>query len=175
MIKNRLLLILFSLVFILPFFTTSCAKEELDDDSSQEIPDEEIDTTDTDYLDEEDYDGGESPIRDDTLSVAEFISCDFEGGVFVEGYIVGACTMSYKYAEFEPPFSHPQALLIADSPNERSKSNIVAVELKRKGVKADLNLVDNPKNYHRKIILYGYWSVYLHMNGMRDVGSYKVE
>lgn len=125
------------------------------------------------YDDNDDYGGGESGTQSDTLTVEQFIYGDVNGGAFVKGYVIGDCTKSFKYAEFEPPFTNPQALLLADNMNERDKGNIISVQLKS-GTKAraHMNLVDNPGWYGQQIVLFGYRTKYLGMVGIKDLGAY---
>lgn len=175
----RLLLTTALMLFVLSSFVVGCSKEELDDTTSEEFPIEDVEgddgsASDDNYNDDDD-EGINPPQRKDTLSVSEFIEGNFEGGAFVEGYIVGACTKSFKYAQFTPPFSNPQALLIADKRNERDKYSLLAVELKQGKIRKALNLVDHPQYLGRKVLLFGYRATYLYMAGMKDVGAYKVE
>ena len=109
------------------------------------------------------------------LSVEEFINCGLGEYKKVEGYIVGDCTKSFKYAEFKPPFTHEQALLIADSIDETDKSHIVAIQLPSGNERQSLNLVSHPNFLHRKIIFIGRRDKYLGMAGMKDLQAYVME
>ena len=119
--------------------------------------------------------GSEPSLRYDTLTVAEFINGNFEGGVFVSGYIVGDCTKSIKYAEFEPPFTHQQALLIADAQNETSPDCLAAIQLPQGKKRDALNLVDHPEHFRHRITLFGYRTTYLRIAGMKDFSTFYVE
>lgn len=109
------------------------------------------------------------------LSVEDFINDEPTEGATVKGYIIGDCTKSFKYAEFEPPFTHEQALLIADTPDERDQDFILAIQLPGGKKRKDLNLVDHPDHLHRKIIISGVWARYLYMAGMKEITYYKIK
>ncbi len=105
----------------------------------------------------------------DTLTCQQFINANISGGVYVYGYIVGACTKSINNADFVPPFTAPQALLIADSKNERDADNLVSIELKSGGKwRSQFNLKDNPKNLGRRVIVFGYRTTYLKIIGIKS-------
>lgn len=169
---NFVLLALFAMTAVVSF--QSCEKATVGDEASaqkQEGNDDSPASDNDDVFGE--ITNHDASKGNDTLSVAEFIEGNFDGGVFVEGYVIGDCTKSFKYAEFERPFTHEQALLIADNMDERSKGNIVAVQLKNgTNARNHMNLVDNPGWHGRKVVLFGYWGKYLGMTGLKDLGSY---
>lgn len=105
----------------------------------------------------------------DTLSCSRFINADFECGVYVTGYIVGACTKNIFNADFKAPFSAPQAILIADEKGERDTDKLVSIELKSGGkFRSTFNLKDNPGNLGRRIIVFGYKTNYLKIAGIKS-------
>lgn len=155
----------------------SCQKSEYYDDPTegQQETDAGTDPSSGSDNNEKEEDGNEKNPDDVVFSVSDFIFMRFIDGAYVEGYIIGDCTKSFKYAEFESPFTHNQALLIADSPDERDKDNILAIQLPSGKKRNDLNLVDHPEYLHRKIIVYGSWSTYLYINGIKDMSYYKIK
>lgn len=180
--KRPFPLMFLTVVIMLLLSVTGCEKNDYDDSTGEETTDvtdvteQDPGSDDDDGYGDDDWDDDwddEPTYRGDTLTVAEFIEGNFQGGAFVEGYIVGDCTKSFKYAEFEPPFNNPQALLLADRTDEYDKSYILAVQLKSGSkARAHMNLVDNPAWYHKKVVLFGYREKYLGMAGLKDLGAY---
>lgn len=147
--------------------TPDASGEPSDSDNDDNgIPYDETDIIDDDN---NDNDNGEKRA---TLTVDEFIAGNVSGGVFVEGYIVGDCTKSWKYAETFPPFTHQQALLLADRAGETRKEYVMTLELKSGSqARSALNLVDHPYLLGHRIKVFGYWGKYLGLPGIKDVGS----
>lgn len=113
---------------------------------------------------------------DDALSVADFIADAPDDGytqVYVVGYIVGACTKNIKNAEFYPPFTASQAILLADHPDEKDESKVISIKLNQGKIRQMFNLVDNPNNFNRRAYFFGSKKVYLGITGMKDdIGDY---
>lgn len=108
----------------------------------------------------------------DTVSVHDFIHAKRMPGVYVVGYIVGDCTQSYTKAELTPPFTMPQAILLADKKDETSMDEIISIQLPSKSnARNDLNLVDHPENYHKRLMLYGNRTIYLGITGIKQLGK----
>lgn len=126
-----------------------------------------------------DGDGTEEP--DDTgyhtgdiVSVSEFLKKDIKCQVWIVGRIVGDCTRSKKYAEFEPPFTHSQAILLADDPYEKDIEKMVSICLTtNKNMRNILNLVDNPVNYNQHTAILGFKTKYLGLDGIKKPDGYK--
>lgn len=104
-------------------------------------------------------------------TVEQFMTLDLAYSIWVVGYIVGDCTQRIDYAEFQPPFTHPQALLLADDPNETNPQKVIAIELKSKNLRAKYNLCDHPENLRHRAAFYGLRGTYLRILGMKDVRS----
>lgn len=183
--RNKRLIPFLALLLVLAFAVSGCSNEVYEDSALKEKTGGTPSSTGggssstgggSSSTGGADSDGnGSQPYGSDTLTVAEFIAGNYEDGALVEGYIIGDCTKSFKYAEFEPPFTHPQAILIADSKDERTKENIVAVQLKTNyKIRSDLNLVDHPDYLGHKILLFGYYAKYLYMAGLKNVSAYVV-
>jgi len=107
------------------------------------------------------------------ITVNDFLTKRLGGGVFVNGYIVGACTKNKDNADLTPPFTYATALLLADSPDEKDINKMMSLELKSGSkIRAALNLVDHPELYRHKLQVFGYKEVYLGMYGMKGVGTW---
>lgn len=161
---------------VLRFFTLiisclliySCEKPYNEDDDTPIINTEENNNNPSnDNTGTGDYNTG------DVVTVQEFIEKDINCQVFVVGYIVGDCTKSISYAEFEPPFTYPQALLIADNMNENRDYMVASVQLKSGSKwRRDLNLVDNPGLYRRKVMFFGFKEKYLGVPGIKSIDAF---
>lgn len=109
----------------------------------------------------------------DIVTVEEFLNNDINVQVFVDGYIVGDCTKSISNAEFDPPFTYPQALLIADRADESSIDMVMTVSLKSGSKwRAALNLVDHPENYRRRVRVFGFQERYLGVLGIKTIDAF---
>lgn len=111
--------------------------------------------------------------RGDVVTVKEFIEEEINCQVFVVGYIVGDCTKNISNAEFEPPFTHPQALLIADDINENSKDNVASIQLKSGKWRDNLNLEEHPELHRRKIRVFGFKEKYLGIPGIKSIDAFE--
>lgn len=115
-------------------------------------------------------------VKNDTSSVSAAIEKGTGWMLGVKGYIVGDCTKSSSNAEFTSPFTYTQSVLIADKKGETDLRKIMSVCLSG-GVymKRELNLVDNPTNYNRKLYVHGPTVKYLGLIGMKTVWDYILE
>lgn len=110
----------------------------------------------------------------DVVTVQEFIDNEINCQVFVVGYIVGDCTKSISNAEFEPPFTQPQALLIADDMNEDNTDKVASIQLKSGSKwRQSLNLEDNPQLHRRKIMVFGFKERYLGVPGIKSIDAFE--
>lgn len=86
---------------------------------------------------------------------------------WVEGYIVG----SYN-SDADPKFqigteqAVNSSLLLADDPENTDTYKVVSIKLVKGYFKDQLNLVDHPENYKKKVKLYGIVEKYCGINGM---------
>lgn len=109
----------------------------------------------------------------DIVTVDEFLNNDIRVQVFVEGYIVGDCTKSISNAEFQPPFTYPQALLVASRADESSRDMVMTVSLKSGSKwRAALNLVDHPENHGRRVRVFGFREIYLGVPGIKAIDAF---
>ncbi|MBQ4633019.1 MAG: hypothetical protein IJB46_06685 [Prevotella sp.] len=188
--KYLLLLLLFPLAF------SSCEKADFGEEDKDDIVDVEGDDSKDDEEDkgsdtgdnggDKTEEGGSTGCgtegsgnddsstieTGDTITVGRFINNTINGQVFVYGYIVGACTKSISNAEFFPPFTYSQALLLADDSLEADPEKVMTVCLTTKAkARQALNLVDNPENYRKRIIIFGFQETYLKRPGIKKIDS----
>lgn len=90
---------------------------------------------------------------------------------WVWGYIVGG-DLSSSAISFDGPFSKNTNIAIAASPSTRNREDCFSVELNKAAVRSALNLVDNPGNLGRKVILKGIISRYYNLTGLKSVSDY---
>lgn len=155
---------------------STSTKDNDDSDDGYTDPDDGTDPNyggDSDVEEHDFVDGndntGKQITTGDTLNCSRFINADFDCGVYVVGYIVGACTKNISNADFKAPFSDPQAILIADKKGERDTDKLVSIELKSGGkFRTTFNLKDNPDNLGRRIIVFGYKTTYLKIDGIKS-------
>ena len=174
---NYLKMVFFALLLTVAF---SCEKA---------IIDEEIDDTELPGTGEDNggagggngsgNGGGNSGKKDgkdenNPLTVAEFIAGDYEGGVFVKGYIIGACSGEIKNAEYEAPFTRYTAILLADKVDERDTDKMISIELNNKNIRAQFNLKDHPENHGKQAQFFGYPETYLKIIGIKSPTSPKL-
>lgn len=105
----------------------------------------------------------------DVVSVNQFLTLSNIPMVYVEGYVVGACSGSLNSAEFTPTFTKSTSILVADDVNEKDTKKVVPIKRPTKNVGVDLNLVRNPELWHKKIRVPGYQSKYYGTTGINDV------
>lgn len=118
---------------------------------------------------------GENADEADMLTVEQFMSQTLTGQTWVVGYVVGACSKTINNADFEPPFEYPQAILLADHPGETNKEKVITIGLPSGyKVRKELNLVDHPENYGKRVAIYGEQTTYLKVIGIKKPAGWKV-
>ena len=105
------------------------------------------------------------------LTVQEAIDNN-EGEGTVEGYIVGTVISGGNY-QLEPPFTSDTNLAMADDPEETDPDKILPVQLPAGSIRSELNLEDNPDNYHRKVQITGDLEDYFGVPGLRSPSEYQ--
>jgi len=107
----------------------------------------------------------------DPYNVTEAIAAGSGTGVYVKAYIVGNVTgqVLAEGAHFDTTGDSKTNLLIANSANETDVTNCMPVQLPSGDVRTALNLVDNPDNYKKEIILYGNIEKYYGVTGLKTV------
>lgn len=104
-------------------------------------------------------------------SVTEFLSNSYRKAVWVVGYVVGDCYKKIANADFDPPFSHPQALLLADDPNETDVDKVIAIQLATNR-QEEFSLQSHPENHRKKrLAVFGTQATYLGITGMKNGGK----
>ena len=106
-------------------------------------------------------DNGNTTPKKDHISISDFLTKDYLYQIWVQGYIVGSCSGNIKNATLE-----------AHNPNEKDIKKMIAIELRsRSQARKELNLVDNPNNFGRKIKIFGYQEDYLNIPGIKSWGN----
>lgn len=170
---NYLKMVFFALLLTVAF---SCEKAIID----EEIDDTELPGTGEDNGGSGGGNGGGNTGKKDgkdennPLTVAEFIAGDYEGGAFVKGYIIGACSGEIKNAEYEAPFTRVTAILLADKMDERDTDKMISIELNNKNIRAQFNLKDHPENHGKQAQFFGYPETYLKIIGIKSPTSPKL-
>lgn len=100
-------------------------------------------------------------------NVTEFINNSYSKAIWVVGYIVGDCTKSISNANFDPPFSQPQALLLADDPNEKNIENVITIQLSTSR-RNTFALAQHPENKGKRLAVFGMQTEYLKRPGMKN-------
>lgn len=72
------------------------------------------------------------------------------------GYVVGDCTKKHENANYNPPFSQPQAILIADDTLNIDESVVMSVKLSSQSNKDAYSLASKSDKYHKRIAVCGY-------------------
>ncbi len=107
----------------------------------------------------------------DPYSVSAAIAAGSGSGVYVKGYIVG-CVSGQAYdsgATFNALPDVVTNLLIAESSTENDPSKCMPVQLPSGDVRKGLNLVDNPSNLGKEVLLYGNIEAYFRVPGVKSV------
>ena len=132
---------------------------------------------------------GQPPIRDSVpiihngtysspYSVAEAQALKRGKSVWIEGYIVG-CVQSNSIksgCDFTADAPKASNILLADTfptGSEYDYLYCIAIQLPNGSVeRSDLNLYDNPDNYHRKLRIKGDLTQYISTPGMKEITGY---
>ena len=94
--------------------------------------------------------------------------------VWVSGYIVGG-DLSPKSVSFESPFTSRTNILLGPKSTTSDRSSCLSVQLAAGGVRDALNLVDNPLNHGRRVILKGNLvEAYYGMPGMKNITDFEL-
>ncbi|MCR5242962.1 MAG: DUF6359 domain-containing protein, partial [Prevotella sp.] len=109
--------------------------------------------------------GGDTPTPSGTgdgsenspYSVSAAIAKVEQAGVFVKAYIVGWVEgqVYASGAHFDGNSSSATNILIAESASETDPAKCMPVQLPAGAIRTGLNLMDNPGNYKKEVILYG--------------------
>lgn len=110
-------------------------------------------------------------------SIAEAQALKSAESVWIEGYIVGTISGSMKSGcNYTAEGTIASNILLADTfptGNENDHLRCLPVELPSNSTERDeLNLYDNPDNYHRKVRLQGDITLYYKVVGMKKIADY---
>lgn len=111
-------------------------------------------------------------------TIGEALTLGRGKSVWVEGYIVGCCeTTTMKSGNNYKPMAMTKSnILLADTfltGKEGDYLYCLAIKLPNNSIeREDLNLYDNPDNYHRKVRIHGDITLYLKGIGMENIYSY---
>ena len=95
----------------------------------------------------------------------------------VKGYIVGTIN-GQVYTEgclFSGTAESKTNLLLADNADETDYNNCIPVQLPPGAVRDALNLVDNPGNYKKQVVLTGSLEKYFGVAGLKSVTAYTID
>ena len=109
-------------------------------------------------------------------SIAEAQTLGRGKATWIEGYIVGAVNGSMKHGcQYEIPITIASNILLADTfptGNESDYLYCMPVQLPDGLEREELNLYDNPDNYHRKLRIQGDITLYYKVAGIKNIAAY---
>lgn len=128
--------------------------------------------------------GGDTPTPSGTgdgsenspYSVSAAIAKVEQAGVFVKAYIVGWVEgqVYTSGAHFDGNSSSATNILIAESASETDPAKCMPVQLPAGAIRTGLNLMDNPGNYKKEVILYGDIIKYFGVPGIKNTSYAKI-
>lgn len=119
-------------------------------------------------------DSSKGSVPDDAMTVAQARNSAGAEDVWVSGYIVGG-DLSSTSASFESPFQSRTNILIGPKSTTSSRSSCLSVQLSAGDMREALNLVDNPLNLGRKVLLKGnIVEAYYGMPGIKNLTDYEL-
>lgn len=114
-------------------------------------------------------------IRTSPYSIAEAQTLRRGRGVWIEGYIVGCVKGSMKSGcNYTSEATTTANILLADTfptGNEEDYLYCLPVELPNGDIRMELNLYDNPENYHRKVRIAGDLTLYYSVVGLKEIAD----
>lgn len=113
--------------------------------------------------------------RTSPYSIAEAQTLRRGRGVWIEGYIVGCVKGSMKSGcNYTSEATTTANILLADTfptGNEEDYLHCLPVELPNGDIRMELNLYDNPENYHRKVRIAGDLTLYYSVVGLKEIAD----
>ena len=111
-----------------------------------------------------------------TEALAAFVAGEAKPAI-VKGYIVGTIDgMSVaEGALFSGTATTATNLLLADNTNETDYTKCLPIQLPTGDVRTALNLVDNPGNYKKYVVLTGSLEKYFGVAGLKSVKAYSID
>ena len=110
----------------------------------------------------------------DAMTVAQARSSAGAKEVWVSGYIVGG-DLSSASASFAAPFDSRTNLVIGPKSTTSNRASCLSVQLVAGELREALNLVDNPSNHGRKVLLKGdLVEAYYGMPGIKNITDFEL-
>lgn len=113
--------------------------------------------------------------RTSPYSIAEAQTLGRGRGVWIEGYIVGCVKGSMKSGcNYTSEATTTANILLADTfptGNEEDYLYCLPVELPNGDIRMELNLYDNPENYHCKVRIAGDLTLYYSVVGLKEIAD----
>ena len=113
--------------------------------------------------------------RTSPYSIAEAQTLRRGRGVWIEGYIVGCVKGSMKSGcNYTSEATTTANILLADTfptGNEEDYLYCLPVELPNGDIRMELNLYDNPENYHCKVRIAGDLTLYYSVVGLKEIAD----
>ena len=116
--------------------------------------------------------------KDAPITVAEAMAAYVDGeqkAAWVTGYIVGSLNGSLEKPVFTAEGAVASNLIIADAADCTEVASCIPVQLPAGTVRAGLNLVDNPTNIGKKVIINGDIIKYFSVAGLKNSTEYVLE
>jgi hypothetical protein len=108
------------------------------------------------------------------MTVAQARSSAGAEDVWVSGYIVGG-DLTSSSASFAAPFQSRTNIVIGPKSTTSSRSSCLSVQLAAGQARDVLNLVDNPSNHGRKVLLKGnIVEAYYGMPGIKNITGFEL-
>lgn len=113
----------------------------------------------------------------DPYNVSAAIAKAGTGSAWVKGYIVGSMNANDNYTfENVAPFSMASNVYIADSPTEEKTSRMIPVQLVGGSeIRSAVNLVDNPGNLGKILMIQGSLENYFSQPGLKAPTAFKLD
>ena len=110
----------------------------------------------------------------EAMTVAQARSSAGAEQVWVSGYIVGG-DLSSSSASFSGPFSSRTNIVIGPKASTSNRASCLSVQLPAGDLREELNLVDNPSNHGRKVLLKGdLVDAYYGMPGIKNITDFEL-
>ena len=119
-------------------------------------------------------DGAKGSSAEDAMTVAQARVSAGAEDVWVSGYIVGG-DLTSSSASFESPFLSRTNIIIGPKSTTSVRSSCLSVQLAAGDAREMLNLVDNPLNLGRRVLLKGNLvEAYYGMPGMKNITDFEL-
>ena len=159
-------------IFLLCFLTALTACEKADFSEPDSYPDEEQEEN-PDIIVEKDS------TNTSALTVAQAIEAEYDSKVAVVGDIIGCTSRSMKNLKISSPFNSKSSIVISDTPatddEELDFDVIMPVCINEYApYQRDLNLVDHPELWGKRIFIYARTTSYLGVRGLKNILTYEI-